>query len=133
MQSIINGFWILEVQSYFIRVNITEELGCYPKDPDEERCYLFTPFKYIKQYSNNNTRKFRDMKLRLHILGVSIVYTYQSSDQSCPIDDVRQYHILVNLKKWKHLIGFKNYGESNIYLNSIWYGFCPPLKTVWCL
>jgi hypothetical protein len=67
----VNNFHIFtEVQTYYIRLNITEELGCYSKDKDHPRCYTFTETQYIKQYSNNKTGKFRDMKLRIQVLGV---------------------------------------------------------------
>ena len=64
---------IAEVQTYFIRLNISEELGCddtFDKF-DDEKCYVFSKLVYQRKLSNPRTLPFRNMKLRIQSLGVS--------------------------------------------------------------
>ena len=65
---------IAEVQTYFIRLNVSEELGCDDFDNDDfddEKCYVFSKLVYKRRLSNPRTVPFRNMKLRLQSLGVS--------------------------------------------------------------
>ncbi|KAK3105699.1 hypothetical protein FSP39_003778 [Pinctada imbricata] len=67
-----------EIQTYFIRFNISEELGCNKRE-DGPRCFIYSPFTYMKPYSNPRTRPFRVMKLRIQILGLDLALN--SSDR----------------------------------------------------
>lgn len=65
-------FLLSEVQTYLIRINISEELGCYRNEEDGPKCYSYYNFDYVKQYRKAVTLPFRRLKLRTQILGVSI-------------------------------------------------------------
>ncbi|KAL5010874.1 hypothetical protein ScPMuIL_013179 [Solemya velum] len=59
-----------EAQTYYIRINITEESMCFARVGHAPYCPAFHPFNYIKQYSNANTKPFMGIKLRISVLGL---------------------------------------------------------------
>ena len=60
-----------EIQTYFLNINLTEEIGCVTNKTDRPYCYIYQPIRLLKQYLNPNTRYYLEFRDRLTINGVS--------------------------------------------------------------
>ena len=62
-----------EVQTYFVNINISEELGCdeHKNEWDFRFCYIYQPIRLLKQYQNHKTKFFTKFRRRITIAGVS--------------------------------------------------------------